>query len=81
MDLYLKSILKIQLQTKQPIIYSYFFGPVLNNKFFFANGKRLSIFVNQTIVESYSVMLAMLTFCIYNDITNNKVIFNSLFLE
>ena len=42
-------ILKVQVQTKQPTIYSFFSGPVLNNELFFANGKRLPIFVNQTI--------------------------------
>ena len=36
--IYLKSILKVQLQTKQPTIYSYFSGPVLNNELFFSNG-------------------------------------------
>ena len=32
------------LQIKQHTIYRYFSGPVLNNKLFFVNGKRLSIF-------------------------------------
>ena len=35
--------------TKQPALYSYFSAPSLNNKLFFANGKRLPLFVNQTI--------------------------------
>ena len=48
--LILEIILKVQLQTEQPTIYSYFSGPVLNNELFFANYKRLPIFVNQTIV-------------------------------
>ena len=39
----------IQLQTKQSTIYSYFSGHVSNNEPFFANGKILPIFVNQTI--------------------------------
>ena len=47
-DWYLRSFLKVQLQTKQLTIYSYFSGPVLNNELFFANGKILPIFVNQT---------------------------------
>ena len=44
--------LKVQLQTKQSPIYSYFSGPVLNNELFFANGKILPTFVNQTIAAS-----------------------------
>ena len=37
--------------TKPSAIYSYVSAPVLNNKFFFANGKILPLFVNQTIAQ------------------------------
>ena len=37
--------------TKKPAIYSYFSAPVLNKSLFFANSKRLPLFVNQIIVS------------------------------
>ena len=57
----------VQLQTKQPAIYSFFSGPVLNNELFFANGIRLSIFVNQTII--------LYTFCLL------KIVFKETLAE
>ena len=51
--------------TKQPAIYSYFSAPVLNNKLSLltSNGKRLPLFVNQTLADS-SFQLGYTCICI-----------------
>ena len=59
----MKSFLEVQLQTKRLTIY--FSDVVLNNELFFANDKRLSIFVNKTMVILEYELISILIFSFF----------------